>query len=189
MRSRGLKQSAPENQDKSKQENYNRDIGALRHYLWELINQTTELARIVKSQGAQLANVSALLLVGEAGTGKSHLFCDVAKQRSANGLPTMLLLGENFSTEEPWSQITKMLGITCGKEEFLGALDTAAQATDAKALIMIDALNEGEGKHLWQRTIAGVLTTLSDIPESVWPSVCGRLMRVQLSQKDLYLIS
>ncbi|HEX7997691.1 MAG TPA: AVAST type 2 anti-phage system protein Avs2 [Pyrinomonadaceae bacterium] len=140
------------------------DSGYQRHLLSELANRAAELGQLCKSTKCRLANVPALLLVGDAGTGKSHLFCDVAKRRVEMGLPTVLLLGENFSEEEPWSQIIKMLGLTCGRAEFLGALEASAQAANAKALIMIDALNEGEGKTLWRRHFAGILTALSRYP-------------------------
>jgi hypothetical protein len=140
------------------------DSGYRRHLLSELSRRTAELGKLTGGSECRLANVSTLLLVGDAGTGKSHLFCDVAKHRVEAGLPTVLLLGENFTNEEPWSQITKMLGLNCGREEFLGALESAAQAANAKALILIDALNEGEGKILWRRYFAGMLETLSRHP-------------------------
>lgn len=140
------------------------DTGYGRHLLSELANQAAELGKLAKAPECRLANVPALLLVGNAGTGKSHLFCDVAKRRIEAGLPTVLLLGENFSEEEPWSQFIRMLGLTCGRAEFLGALEAAAQAAGTRALILIDALNEGEGRTLWRRHISGVLTALSRHP-------------------------
>lgn len=135
-----------------------------RYLLSELAKRAAELGRLTGGIGCRLANIPTLLLVGGAGTGKSHLLCDVAKHRVEAGLPTLLLLGENFSDEEPWSQIIKMLGLNCGRAELLGALESAAQASNAKALILIDALNEGEGKTLWRRHIAGMLGTLSRRP-------------------------
>lgn len=150
--------------DKDNQREYSQEISSKRHYLRELIRRTSELSEIAESPVAQVANTPALLLVGGAGSGKSHLFCDIAKHRIANKQPTILLLGENFSTEEPWSQIIKLLGLDCRREDFLGALDAAAQAADSKALLMIDALNEGDGKQLWQRNLAGMLATLAKYP-------------------------
>ena len=98
-----------------------------------------------------LANTPALLLVGKGGTGKTHLFCDVANHRISRGLPRVLLLGGHFKDSEPWAQIIGLLGLSCTKEQFLGALQTAAQAKGTRALILIDALNEGEGKKLWKK--------------------------------------
>lgn len=111
-----------------------------------------------------LASLPALLLIGKAGTGKTHILCDIASLRVSKNLPTILLLGAQFKDDEPWSQIIRLLGLSCDKDEFLGALESAAQAKGGRVLIIIDALNEGEGKRLWGKHIAGMLVTLSKYP-------------------------
>jgi hypothetical protein len=141
-----------------------RVISGRRYQLEELARHAMELEELASRTECKLANTPALLLTGTAGTGKSHLFCDVAQQRITSELPTILLLGEQFGDREPWSQIIEMLGLSCSKEELLGALEAAAQARHSKALILIDALNEGEGKKIWSKYIAGMLTTLSRYP-------------------------
>lgn len=137
------------------------DYSYQRHLLYQLTGYASELSEFSASSESLLANIPALLLVGNAGTGKSHLFCDVANRRVKDGLPTVLLLGEQFGDDEPWSQIVKMLGLTCNREELLGALEAAAQVSGTRALIIVDALNEGEGKTLWHKHLAGILATLS----------------------------
>jgi len=135
------------------------------YYLNRMVDVLDSLIEFTESAEAQLANVPALLLVGDAGTGKTHLFCDVADQRLEKGLPTVILLGEQFNNDEPWSQIIKLLGLSCSrKEELLGALEAAGQCADSRALILIDALNEGEGTRLWQKHLAGMLSTLAGYP-------------------------
>jgi hypothetical protein len=140
------------------------DVGYRRHLLSALADKAGLVAELTGSAQCRLVNIPALSIVGDAGTGKSHLFCDVAKNRAKIGVPTLLLLGENFSTDEPWFQMIKMLGLNCTRSEFLGALEASAQAANSKCLILIDALNEGEGKTLWKRNLAGILTTLADYP-------------------------
>ncbi|RLB34230.1 MAG: ATP-binding protein, partial [Deltaproteobacteria bacterium] len=151
---------------RKKQKSYNQpeDYGYERYHLNELIIALIELKDFALSSEAHLSNVPALLIVGKAGKGKTHLFCDVAKQRISSGFPTVLLLGEQFNKDEPWSQIIKLLGLSCTRDEFLGALEAVAQARGARALILIDALNEGEGKNIWHKHLAGMLTTLSHYP-------------------------
>jgi hypothetical protein len=78
--------------------------------------------------------------------------------------PTVLLIGGQFNLDEPWTQIIRLLGLDCTKEAFLGALEAAAQATGSRALILIDALNEGQGKGLWKKHLAGLLLTISKSP-------------------------
>lgn len=135
-----------------------------RYYLSKLIMALDSLRESVESSTAQLRNVRALLLVGAAGMGKTHLFCDVASQRLSSCLPTVLLFGAHFRNDEPWSQITRLLNLSCDKEQFLGALDAAAQARNARSLILIDALNEGDGRDLWQKHLSGMLEALARYP-------------------------
>jgi hypothetical protein len=135
-----------------------------RYYLHELSTDLYGICDFARSSEAQLSNVPALLLVGAAGTGKTHLFCDVAGKRIGAGLTTVLLLGEQFGDSEPWSQIIRLLGLSCTKEELLGALEAAAEARGARALILIDALNEGKGKWICNKYLPGMLTTLSRHP-------------------------
>ena len=132
------------------------------YYLSELIRKLRALESYAQNNQARLANLPALLLLGNAGTGKTHLFCDISNNRIESKLPTLLLLGEQFRDDEPWLQIIRLLGLPCNnKSELLGALETAAQARDTRALILIDALNEGEGKNLWRKFLPGILKTLS----------------------------
>ncbi len=136
-----------------------------RHNVFELAHRLSELEYFVKEPQCQLVNAPALLLTSIAGNGKTHLLCDIAKERIANELPTLLLLGEAFSNAEPWSQIIGRLGLNCSREELPGTLQAAAQAAGSRALILIDALNEGEGETLWARELPGFLATLARYPE------------------------
>jgi DNA replication protein DnaC len=107
------------------QESYTQpqDFGYERRYLYELSRAFNFLQDFTQSNAARLANIPALLLVGEAGTGKTHLFCDIAKQRVHTGLPTILLLGGHFRHEEPWLQIIRMTtGLPCAALRVIGSL-------------------------------------------------------------------
>ena len=70
-----------------------------------------------------------MIISGAAGAGKTHLLSDVAKKRIDNGLPTILLMGQRFtSTSEPWSQAREHLDLAgVSMEEFVGALEIAAK--------------------------------------------------------------
>jgi hypothetical protein len=103
-------------------------------------------------------------LEGDAGVGKTHLFCDVAQTRLSANQGTILMLGEQFSRDEPWSQIIRMLGLACSTEELLGALNAAGESRRCRTLVMIDALNEGDGIRLWKKYLAGLLQQVRDYP-------------------------
>lgn len=139
------------------------------YQLKELLAEFHKCKDFIDSESALLANVPALLLRGEAGTGKTHLLCDVAKARAGDSHATILLLGKHFGRHTPpWSQIIQMLGLTCSPEEFLGALQAVAEADGRKALIIVDGLNEGDGRFLWPDHLHGFLTDLRYYP---WISV------------------
>jgi hypothetical protein len=140
-------------------------IGGVRHNVSQLLDVVRKIAELATSASAEAANKKALLLLGEAGTGKTHLFCDVAKRRLEQELPTLILLGQHFNQSEPWSQILQRLQLPFrDRDKFLTALEIAAQVRRRRALILIDALNEGDGKHLWRNELPGILRVLENYP-------------------------
>ena len=128
-----------------------------------------------------LANGQILLLRGEAGTGKTHLLCDFAKSRIDAQLPTVLLMGQRFlSEDDPWVQLAQQLDLTgASTEQIAGALEAAAQASDCRALVMIDALNEGNGRKIWPAHLSSFLARLENFP---W---IGVVLSVRSSYEDL----
>jgi hypothetical protein len=90
-----------------------------------------------------VAGRALMLLTGAAGTGKTHLLCDVARHRVADDRPTVLLMGQRFvSVDAPWTQALQQLDLPgLSAEEFVGALEAAAQAAGCRALVLIDAIN------------------------------------------------
>jgi hypothetical protein len=113
-----------------------------------------------------VASAKVLVLSGDAGTGKTHLLCDVATRRLQEGRPTLLLMGQRFiNTEEPWTQALQQLDLAgLSIEEFVGALEAAAEAAGSLALVMVDALNEGAGRRIWPVHLAAFLAHLERSP-------------------------
>lgn len=130
--------------------------------LSDLLGRLDDLKRECDGIDAPLANEGLMLLIGEAGKGKTHLFCDVARQRLGEGRPTVLLMGQQFtSTDDPWTQALRLLGLSdLSPDEFVGALEARAQAAGEKALFMVDALNEGRGRGVWRPHLSGFVDRL-----------------------------
>ena len=158
---------------KSKTEDDSGDIVAKKqdfsyelHNLRELEIAFYDLSHSIKDPSFQVANRPSLLVLGNAGTGKTHLFCDVANKRIASGLVTVLLLGQHFTSGNPWSQIISQLALpnSTTRDTLLGALEAAAQTSGNRALIMIDALNESEDRRIWLNNLAGILAVLRNFP-------------------------
>ena len=131
--------------------------------------------------GEAIAGRALILLKGAAGTGKTHLLCDIARQRVTAGRPTVLLMGQRFvSAEAPWTQALQHLDLPdLSAEECVGALEAAAQAAGCRALVLIDAINEGNGRLIWPSHLAAFLAHLERSP---W---IGVLLSVRTSYEEI----
>ncbi|MFH1219129.1 MAG: AVAST type 2 anti-phage system protein Avs2 [Candidatus Eisenbacteria bacterium] len=138
-------------------------------------------AREALTHADRTASGALMLLRGDAGTGKTHLLCDVARQRVAANRPTVLLLGQRFvSNDAPWTQALQHLDLAgLSAEEFVGALESAAQAAGSRALVLIDAINEGSGRVIWPNHLAAFLAHLE---RSLW---VGVVLSVRSSYEEI----
>ena len=116
------------------------DRSLLQKYLFDL--QTFLKERIC-------IDTRQLIVTGNAGMGKTHLFFDILQKRLENNQTTILLLGQRFETN-PLNEIPEQLGFDCNIDEFLGALDSHAEATGHRSLLLIDALNESPNENIWE---------------------------------------
>lgn len=124
-----------------------------------------DLRVLLTSDKAQLINKPFLLLYGEAGIGKSHILADFVKNCNNENIPCLFLLGQHFTTtEHPWSQIKTLLELNCKFQEFLGAINSLAEAHNNRFYIVIDALNEGAGKQIWINNILGFINEIQKYP-------------------------
>lgn len=155
---------------KNKQEEMPRYHHSEKHDRWlynirEAREAIDKLYVFIEDKNAQLAMNPAMLLSGAAGSGKTHLFCDLAKERLGKNLPTIFLLGQHFHEGEPWKQIITQLQLNCQtKEELLGILDAAGQASGVRTLILIDAINESCPKGIWKDNLGGILEAVKRYP-------------------------
>ena len=133
----------------------------IRSDFYRFENATRELLRYLKSNPCQAALHKSVLLDGEAGIGKSHLLCDVVFSRLQNMLPTVFMLGQHYCGGCPVSALKELLDLSqVSNEEFLGALDAAGEAKRCNALIVIDAINEGNSRGDWPLFVSGLLSDL-----------------------------
>lgn len=116
------------------------------------------------SKDIEVYNTKALLITGEAGVGKTHLFCDVAKSRVDRKQMTTLLHGSHFRGGPPQATIIKELDLDCTFSEFLEGLDESGRPAGSRSLLMIDALNEGVGKDMWKTHMRGLLHEVGRFP-------------------------
>jgi len=125
-------------------------------------NQLEAIADFLKSRNAKAYSVGAALLYGEAGVGKSHLLCDIALNRLENALPTLFLLGAQYGGGDPVNFIKQSLDLgKFSNKQILGVIDSLGEAKRCKALIVIDAINEGPHKDQWKNFLIGFLADIS----------------------------
>lgn len=111
------------------------------------------------------ADDSKLLLLGEAGSGKSHLIADLVTSATNRSQPALLLLGERYlGSDDPWTATIDSLGWRHSAEDLLAALDQEGRLAGRPALLCIDALNESEHRRLWQSHLIEFAERVSRYP-------------------------
>ncbi|MDA3835793.1 MAG: hypothetical protein PF495_20670, partial [Spirochaetales bacterium] len=104
-----------------------------------------------------------LILEGEAGIGKSHVLGDLCSTLLDRGQPTLLLLGETFtSSNEPSNEIVKMLGWDSSFEGLLSCLNQNGRLRNKPAIICIDALNESDNRSIWLSHLVNLADRIGD---------------------------
>ena len=133
------------------------------HYYSEsFYRHLREIERFLQSHKVQAYEVGAALIYGEAGIGKSHLLCDLALHRADENLPTVFLLGAQYGGENPLDFVRQSLDLhQFSNNQVLGAIDAAGEARNCRALIVIDAINEGPHHAQWRNFIRGFLFDIS----------------------------
>ena len=98
----------------------------------------------------------SIIVVGEAGSGKSHLFADAIERGWGDGRPALLLLGQYFHGKDLRRSFLDRLDLADqGFETVLQALNAAGEAARTRCMILIDALNEATDLRVWPDDLAG----------------------------------
>lgn len=151
-----------------------------KHKIQKFMESAEDTSSFLKSEGTELLSRPFLVLTGDAGSGKSFLFSDVVTRRLKDNKFSLFLLGQHFVTSEnPWTQIKKILDLSCNFKSFLGALNSKAQVDGHRLIIFIDALNEGEGKSFWRHNLKSFIDQIKSYP---W---LGVAMSIRTSYEEL----
>ena len=138
-----------------------RNNHSLEYSIHKLRDALSNLAGVLSNEWIEKHKHHTLLIIGEAGTGKSHLMGDVVCKRIKRGEPSILLLGQHFlASPEPIAQICTRLDIKCRQERLLGELNEYGKRQGKPVAIVIDALNEGAGEGLWKNFFRDFLSSI-----------------------------
>ncbi|HET9198974.1 MAG TPA: hypothetical protein VFN92_12070 [Solirubrobacterales bacterium] len=120
------------------------------------------LRSVLKSSACQAAERRALFVEGEAGQGKTHLFCDVAERLLAVDHPVVAVLGERFRDSSPWRRLAELLGSpSLSPNEIATIFAASGEARGRRAVLLIDALNETPEASMWATELADMRRRLT----------------------------
>ena len=113
----------------------------------------------------KLSNSPFLIIWGEAGCGKSHLFADTADKRVKKGLPTILLHARNFSSDKTIEDnIITQLKLRVDFRSLMESFNRIGLEIGSRVLILIDAINETRNRELWRNNLSGLVEELRSYP-------------------------
>jgi hypothetical protein len=159
--------------ESKRQQNLRERRSHLTHKLNRLHSALIELEDFLEGPAGTAAQVGTLLLTGEAGQGKTHLFCDEGERAVEGGQPAIVLLGAQFPGPDVWTAIAKQLGLGgAGTEVVVGAMQAAGEASGAPFLLLVDALNEASEPEAWRTELPALLAEIDGNP---WISVAVSL--------------
>lgn len=118
-----------------------------------------------RSHKAMLANEPFLLILGQAGMGKTHLVCDITKSRIDKKLgPTIIILGEKLlSIKKPLESIFKACSLKERNSKILKGLNEISRRKKMRSLIIVDAINEAD-REGWKSGVRNLVKQIGKYP-------------------------
>jgi hypothetical protein len=152
----------------------------------QAIDAAWSLARLLRGRTARAAEAGAWLLLGQPGQGKTHLLLDAVKRALDDSRLAVTVLGEELSGCDPLTEIARRLELgDVPHQSFLQGLDAAGAATNARFLLIIDALNDAEQPARWKRELPRLLAQVADYPHVALVVSCRDTMRDVVLPSDL----
>jgi len=136
------------------------------HNIYEIQKELRYFENFSTSTVAQLSNFPFLLLKGLAGSGKTHLLCDVVERRTDDAVPSVLVFGEFFSSGDVYQQISTQLclGTKYNKDKIFKKMNEAGKKTGTRSLLIIDALNESNPSTYWKNKLHSLVKEIKKYP-------------------------
>ena len=143
---------------KDKNQKYWNEIRSLGSVLYDII-------QLFKDKNLEAEEKQCAFVFGKAGAGKSHIFGETASNRVKQGLPTILLLGQDIGDGPFWKQFADLLGISSNnKDDVLELLNIAGERLGKRTLIFFDAINEGTDYKMWKNWLPEVIASVRSYP-------------------------
>lgn len=153
------KKPSSENSTYEKDENFRNTYRSLK-------NEIDTASNFLGSKSYHLLTKPYLLVLGEAGSGKSHLLANEINNHISDQGIGFFIPGQNiFSPLKAETDILTYLDINDMKFiDWLGTVSSSATATDKPAIIAIDAINESESAQKWVEALPSLLAQIQRFP-------------------------
>ena len=124
-------------------------------------------------------NQTNLNILGGAGTGKTHIACNICEHRLKSGLPALFIRGSRFTTDQPIEvQLRNILDIppSYSWNDFLQVLSATAKGYQTRIPLIIDGLNEsthnGAFSGIWRLGLEGFVQEIAQTKNLVLITTC-----------------
>ena len=119
----------------------------------EAIRALENFRDMLCSTSCALTHKRAFVVVGAAGSGKTHGMCDIANLRSDANLRTCVVFGDQFEGGPViWKRLSEILSLPAKLREdgILDILNAAGEASGSPLILCIDAINETRPLKYWR---------------------------------------
>ncbi len=139
-----------------------------------------EVGRFAESAAFRLLTTNRLMILGEWGTGKTHFLCDITNQRITKTLPTLFVLAQHLPLGvDPLTAICQMTGVATSPKQLLTLLNQAGKARSARALLIVDGINEGDQAR-WRKALLPLSHQAESFPNVGFVLSCRRPFEKQI---------
>ncbi len=156
-----------------KDSNLKSRLGYERHDTQKFLSVSEDVTAALRPLTEPLQQ-QVLVVRGEWGTGKTHSLCDIVAIRMRARLPALLVLGQQLASRiNPLDAIAAHTGLAATGESLLRQLDRMGRAKRTRALLMVDAINEGD-RTAWRQHLTAVIREVRKYPHVSLVVSCRR---------------
>jgi hypothetical protein len=119
------------------------------------------VSAFIRSLDFKFVSTNRMLLLGEWGTGKTHLLCDITKGRISRNLPTLFYLAHRLPLKiNPLEAICQATSIASSPKALLEGLDKLGKESGTRSLLIIDGINEAD-RDVWKKHLRDIALMIS----------------------------
>lgn len=138
-----------------------RAIQSLISNIRKLESSIRRVSTFIRSLDFKFISINRMLLLGEWGTGKTHLLCDITKGRMVRNLPTLFYLAHRLPLKvNPLEAVCQATNIASSPKALLQGLDKLGKDSGTRSILIIDGINEAD-REVWKKYLRSIAFMLS----------------------------